>query len=464
MKNKKIICAGLIITILLACIFCPYNEIYGAKSKKPVKKNQKAITRHSEAKEPEISAESFAIMSISTGEMVYSKNPDRKQFISGPERLMCAISVIDNMHDKKEMNNFVTIKEEYIEKDDVFKTGDSIKVKDLLSAMLISGSRSAAFSLADYSLGSQDEFVTYMNNKAKQLELKNTNFTSPALSYDKDQYSSVSDYAVLTRIAMSDDFIKKMSGKKGYKIKTEKGNKISVKNNEELIKDAEKAKKRGYSIFAGIIDDRDNNGNINYMLSAINKDIKLVAVTSNIKKENASKEMNKLIKYGFAKVKKTVAVEKNKKAGYALIKNGERTIVPVYTKERAYVYLPPEGSKSLIEKKKVIEKNIKAPLKEGEKVGEYKIYVGDEFQGSVDLIIKKPISTGYFPSKIYISNNAIYISSGLILLIIFLRIERKRRIKRRNRKRRMRRAEKARKIARRELAKENYRKNSERYF
>ena len=82
----------------------------------------------------------------------------------------------------------------------------------------------------------------------------------------------------------------------------------------------------------------------------------------------------------------------------------------------------------------------------------------------MDLIIKKPISTGYFPSKIYISNNAIYISSGLILLIIFLRIERKRRIKRRNRKRRMRRAEKARKIARRELAKENYRKNSERYF
>ena len=151
-----------------------------------MKKNQKAMTRHSEVKEPEISAESFAIMSISTGEMVYSKNPDRKQFISGPERLMCAISVIDNMHDKKEMNNYVAIKEDYVEKDDVFKAGDSVKVKDLLSAMLISGSMSAAFSLAEYSLGSQDEFVTYMNNKAKQLELKNTNFTSPAFSYDKD--------------------------------------------------------------------------------------------------------------------------------------------------------------------------------------------------------------------------------------------------------------------------------------
>ena len=199
------------------------------------------------------------------------------------------------------------------------------------------------------------------------------------------------------------------------------------------------------------------------MLSAANKDIELVTVISNVKKENASKEINNLISYGFIKVNKTVAVEKGKKAGYVWIRNGEKTLVPVYTKNRAYVYLPKEASKSLIVTKKNIGKNLNAPIKSGTKVGEYDVYLGDEFQGTVDLVVKKTISKGLFPSKIYISNMATYVVVGLIGFLILLRIERKNRKKRLIRKNKMKRREKARKIARRELAREDNRKNRNRY-
>lgn len=440
------------IIIILACIFFSCKNIYGSKS------NKKNL------KQPEITAESFAVISISTGERVYTKNPERKQFIAGPERLMCAICVIDNMHDKKkEMENYVTIPAKYVRENDMFKEGQGVKVKDLLYAVIISGSATAELSLAEYSSGSQEEFISCMNNKAKELKLKNTNFSSVTADYDDNQYTTVEDYALLTRAAMNNSYIKKMAGKKGYKIKTDKGETVPVKNSEEVIEDASKAKKKSYSIFAGIIYNDGGENDVSYMLSAANKDIELVTVISNVKKENASKEINNLISYGFIKVNKTVAVEKGKKAGYVWIRNGEKTLVPVYTKNRAYVYLPKEASKSLIVTKKNIGKNLNAPIKSGTKVGEYDVYVGDEFQGTVDLVVKKTISKGFFPSKIYISNMATYVVVGLIGFLILLRIERKNRKKRRIRKNKMKRREKARKIARRELAREDNRKNRNRY-
>lgn len=440
------------IIIILACIFFSCKNIYGSKS------NKKNL------KQPEITAESFAVISISTGERVYTKNPERKQFIAGPERLMCAICVIDNMHDKKkEMENYVTIPAKYVRENDMFKEGQGVKVKDLLYAVIISGSATAELSLAEYSSGSQEEFISCMNNKAKELKLKNTNFSSVTADYDDNQYTTVEDYALLTRAAINNNYIKKMAGKKGYKIKTDKGETVPVKNSEEVIEDASKAKKKSYSIFAGIIYNDGGENDVSYMLSAANKDIELVTVISNVKKENAFKEINNLISYGFIKVNKTVAVEKGKKAGYVWIRNGEKTLVPVYTKNRAYVYLPKEASKSLIVTKKNIGKNLNAPIKSGTKVGEYDVYVGDEFQGSVDLVVKKTISKGFFPSKIYISNMATYVVVGLIGFLILLRIERKNRKKRRIRKNKMKRREKARKIARRELAREGNRKNRNRY-
>lgn len=440
------------IIIILACIFFSCKDIYGSKS------NKKNL------KQPEITAESFAVISISTGERVYTKNPERKQFIAGPERLMCAICVIDNMHDKKkEMENYVTIPAKYVRENDMFKEGQGVKVKDLLYAVIISGSATAELSLAEYSSGSQEEFISCMNNKAKELKLKNTNFSSVTAYYDDNQYTTVEDYALLTRAAMNNSYIKKMAGKKGYKIKTDKGETVPVKNSEEVIEDASKAKKKSYIIFAGIIYNDGGENDVSYMLSAANKDIELVTVISNVKKENASKEINNLISYGFIKVNKTVAVEKGKKAGYVWIRNGEKTLVPVYTKNRAYVYLPKEASKSLIVTKKNIGKNLNAPIKSGTKVGEYDVYVGDEFQGTVDLVVKKTISKGFFPSKIYISNMATYVVVGLIGFLILLRIERKNRKKRRIRKNKIKRREKARKIARRELAREDNRKNRNRY-
>ena len=65
--------------------------------------------------------------------------------------------------------------------------------------------------------------------------------------------------------------------------------------------------------------------------------------------------------------------------------------------------------------------NLEAPLKEGAKVGEFRVYVADELKGTVDLVTDKPVAQGWPPSQWYISNLAtVIISLVLILIIAFL--------------------------------------------
>ena len=68
--------------------------------------------------------------------------------------------------------------------------------------------------------------------------------------------------------------------------------------------------------------------------------------------------------------------------------------------------------------------DLEAPLKKGDKVGEFRIYVADELKGTVDLIIKHNVPVGWYLSQYYISNKAtivLGVISGL-LLIFLLRV------------------------------------------
>jgi flagellar biosynthesis/type III secretory pathway M-ring protein FliF/YscJ len=95
--------------------------------------------------------------------------------------------------------------------------------------------------------------------------------------------------------------------------------------------------------------------------------------------------------------------------------------------------------------------NLEAPLRKGEKVGEFRIYVADELKGTVDLVTKKEVPVGWFPSRFYISNRAV-IAVGVILALIILFFIRVETVKaRRARRREAMRRQKIRELARKQL-------------
>ena len=80
---------------------------------------------------------------------------------------------------------------------------DQVSVEDLLTAALVPSGTDAVYALAEHlGDGSVDEFVGKMNDKAKEMGLKNTHFENPAGIDDPENYSSAGDLAKIAREAM----------------------------------------------------------------------------------------------------------------------------------------------------------------------------------------------------------------------------------------------------------------------
>jgi hypothetical protein len=194
---------------------------------------------------------------------------------------------------------------------------------------------------------------------------------------------------------------------------------------------------------------------------ATKDDMQMIVILMDSAKENAAREAAALFEYADGKVTKNTIVKKGKLVGHARIRGGAVTSVPAYTETKGFAYVPPEGSDSLIQTQVSMYDDLNAPLKKGDKVGEFRIYVADELKGTVDLIIKEDVAEGWFPSRYYISNTAsIVIGAVLFLLLVFLlRVlhVRRRRAKRREAIRRA----KIRELARRQLEIDEDRKRRE---
>lgn len=80
--------------------------------------------------------------------------------------------------------------------------GESLSVRDLLTALLIGSGNDAAITLAEHLAGSQDAFVAQMNARASELGLRNTRFANPHGLDAPGHYSTTRDLVRLGRIAM----------------------------------------------------------------------------------------------------------------------------------------------------------------------------------------------------------------------------------------------------------------------
>ena len=179
--------------------------------------------------------------------------------------------------------------------------------------------------------------------------------------------------------------------------------------------------------------------------------MEMIAVLMDSDPALAAAEAKALLEYGDAHAEKNVIVKAGKREGTARVKGGARTRVAGYTETKGYAYVPPEGSDKLIQTQVVMLDNLEAPLKEGEKVGEFRIYVADELKGTVDLVTHKEVPAGWPPSQWYISN-LVTVIIGVVVFLILAFIIRVLSVKRRRAKRAeaMRQA-KIREIARKQL-------------
>jgi D-alanyl-D-alanine carboxypeptidase (penicillin-binding protein 5/6) len=174
---------------------------------------------------PKIDAASWVLVDRETGLPLAGKEPDKRLPIASTTKVMVALVALE---DGANLDEEVTVSENAASyAGGVYSAAglfpfDSVSVRELLEATLVPSGTDAVYALAEHlGGGSVEEFVGSMNDKAREMNLKNTHFENPAGLDDPDHYSSADDLAKITREAMEYPEFREIVGKTQVTISTQ---------------------------------------------------------------------------------------------------------------------------------------------------------------------------------------------------------------------------------------------------
>lgn len=149
-------------------------------------------------------ASAYGVVDLDSGEVLLEKNFDKPLPIASITKIMTAIVALD----LASRNDFLTVSAEsakQVPSKVMLRVGEKFTLEDLIKSAMIASANDAAFAIKDgidQKYGGK-VFIKAMNEKAKLIGLKNTNFTNPAGFDAKNHYSSVEDLSLLSHYALN---------------------------------------------------------------------------------------------------------------------------------------------------------------------------------------------------------------------------------------------------------------------
>ncbi len=144
---------------------------------------------------PELSAKSYLVADLDSGYVFAEKNSSDSLPIASLTKLMTAVVVAENVNLKKS----ILIKEKMLEaygSTEGLEVGERFRVVELFYPLLIESSNDTAEALS-YFLG-REKTIKLMNEKAKSILMKQTEFTDPS-GFDLGNVSTARDLFYLAR-------------------------------------------------------------------------------------------------------------------------------------------------------------------------------------------------------------------------------------------------------------------------
>jgi D-alanyl-D-alanine carboxypeptidase (penicillin-binding protein 5/6) len=239
------------------------------------------------------SAAGCALLDGETGRVLYQKEGDTPRPMASTTKIMTAVVALENgcLEEK------VTITQESVgvEGSSLYlKEGEQLTLEELLYGMLLESGNDAAVAIALHIGGSVEEFVGMMNQKAKELGLKQTHFENPnGLTAEGHQTTPI-ELGKLTSYALQNETFAQIVSTKEKTISGGDDGQRYLTNSNKMLRNYEGAVgvKTGFTKVAG-----------RCLVSAAEREgVQLVCVTLN--DGDDWKDHTQLLDWGFSQLKK----------------------------------------------------------------------------------------------------------------------------------------------------------------
>lgn len=213
--------SGLLLTIFFIAL---PNQTFSRtpKTSKPSKSSQTQAHQKTQAPQAtqaqttqggiQYDAQSAVLMDALTGQVLFEQNPNLKVPPASFVKVLTLYLVFDAIRaGQVKMDDMVTVSENAwrrgwkSEGSKMFiKVGERVKVEDLMKGVAIASGNDACVALAEHLSGSEETFVSKMNEKAKFLGLNDTQFRNSDGMPADGQYITAMDMAILSKRYIED--------------------------------------------------------------------------------------------------------------------------------------------------------------------------------------------------------------------------------------------------------------------
>jgi D-alanyl-D-alanine carboxypeptidase (penicillin-binding protein 5/6) len=353
----------------------------------------------------DIKARTAILLDYHSGEILYEKDPDRKIFHASMTKIMTSIIAFDLIK-----NGELSLNDKFIVSENAWRlsesgyssmfimVGDQISVENLLKGIIISSGNDACVALAEGIAGTEDEFAILMTEKAKEIGMKNTNFSNSSGINSPDNLSTVRDIMIMSKYLIKNypDYYKYFKEKKFTWDRTG-GDPITQGNRNPLL-------------YKNLGADGIKTGYLSYekysLASSINRNgRRLIAVGSGFNSKNSrSRESIKLLTYGLTNYDLVQITKANEPVYKIDVWLGKENFVQSYTKEDIYKTIK-KAKKKLLKVSVNYDGPIEAPIKKDDKIATLKVVYNDELIGEYDLLSSKEVKKVNFLSRLFKSIN-----------------------------------------------------------
>lgn len=157
---------------------------------------------------PEISSEAAILYQLNEDQVIYEKNSEE---ILAPASLTKVMTTYVALEKITDLDQTVTLTSEMFQglaesnaSVAGFSVGETVTYRDLLYGSLFPSGGDATQALAILLYDNQENFVARMNEKAKEIGMKQTHFENTTGLPDENHYSTASDMALLLKTALKD--------------------------------------------------------------------------------------------------------------------------------------------------------------------------------------------------------------------------------------------------------------------
>lgn len=332
-------------------------------------------------------AKSAIMIEASTGEILFQKNADEKLPPASMTKIMSMLLIMEEIEKgtlKWDEKITASDRASSMGGSQIFlEPGEKMSVTEMLKGIAIASGNDATVAMAERIAGSEESFVKKMNQKVKELGLKNTNFVNATGLTADNHYSSAHDMSILARELIKHEKILEFTSTYEDYLRKDTSKPFWLVNTNRLV--------RFYQGVDGLKTGFTNEAGYCLTSTAKKDNMRLITVVMNEPDSGKrSADTTKMLDYGFnAYMVKNIIddstviakkeVELGKELAAEIIANDKITVLSKKSEENRNVTYEANIDK------------IVAPVKKGDKVGTINIIENGKVISTVDATVKEDI-------------------------------------------------------------------------